>query len=273
MLNQATGGPFTVSETVNDGVFDIDAPEQVTATVGTVDYFGTNANGDVAVAPTGAGFDYFLYSNQSYANGFTVPSLVASDRAVVCFDAATMIATSNGEQRVDALQIGDLVRTADGRDVPIKWIGRQTIAKLFARENAQLVRISAGVLDNHADLYVTADHGMVLGGYVVNASALVNRETIDYVSLDDTPDSLTVYHVETEAHDVVLANGAPSETFVDGTGRAMFDNYAEYLALYGVERIIPEMTRPRITTQRLLPDAIKARLEIVGTVQNWSLSA
>jgi len=31
---------------------------------------------------------------------------------------------------------------------------------------------------------------------------------------------------------------------------------------YGAERIIPEMDRPRISSRRLLPDAIKARLRI-----------
>ena len=46
----------------------------------------------------------------------------------------------------------------------------------------------------------------------------------------------------------------------------MFDNYQEYLDLYGAERIIPEMDRMRITSRRLLPDAIKARLGIVDDV-------
>lgn len=43
-------------------------------------------------------------------------------------------------------------------------------------------------------------------------------------------------------------------------GRAAFDNYAEYLDLYGTERIIPEMRRHRITSQRLLPQTILARI-------------
>ncbi len=47
-------------------------------------------------------------------------------------------------------------------------------------------------------------------------------------------------------------------------GRAAFDNHAEYLDLYGSERIIPEMAQPRISTARLLPDALKARLGIFG---------
>ncbi|WP_420325652.1 hypothetical protein [Mameliella sp.] len=72
--------------------------------------------------------------------------------------------------------------------------------------------------------------------------------------------SYTVYHVETEEHDVILANGAPSETFIDYRDRRAFDNFDEYLDLYGCERIIPEMPAPRISSARLVPQAIKNRL-------------
>jgi len=99
---------------------------------------------------------------------------------------------------------------------------------------------------------------------VVNAGALVNGSTIDWVPLADLPDKVTYFHVETEDHDVILANGALAETFVDVMGRMAFDNYQEYVDLYGTERIIPEMDRPRISSQRMLPDAITARLGIVA---------
>jgi hypothetical protein len=137
------------------------------------------------------------------------------------------------------------------------------------------VCITAGTLGNHSDLYVTADHGMIVSlsnsevvgdplkdGLVINAGALVNGDTVRFVPVSEMPAQFTYYHVETEEHDVILANGAPSETFIDVAGRSVFDNYDEYLALYGVERIIPEMRKHRISTQRLLPDAIKARLGI-----------
>jgi hypothetical protein len=54
---------------------------------------------------------------------------------------------------------------------------------------------------------VTADHGMVIDGLVINASTLVNGDTIDFVPISELDDSFTVYHVETVAHDVILANG------------------------------------------------------------------
>ncbi|MBH0236260.1 Hint domain-containing protein, partial [Methylobrevis albus] len=99
----------------------------------------------------------------------------------------------------------------------------------------------------HTDLYLSADHGMIVDGLVVNAGALVNGDGIRFVSLSAMPKRFGYYHVETEAHDEILANGAPAETFVDYVGRKDFENYAEYLALYGSERLIPEMRRVRIS--------------------------
>lgn len=191
----------------------------------------------------------------------------------LCFAAGTWIATPGGEALVEDLRIGDLVTTADGRAVPVKWIGRQTIEKRLAGQRAQLVRIAAGALGNHSDLHVTADHGMVLDGYVVNASALVNGHSIDWVPIGDTPAVQTVYHLETEAHNVILANGAQAETFVDAATRENFDNYSEYLAMFGAERLVPEMNAIRISCRRLLPDDIQYRLGLLEAPGSHSVAS
>ena len=83
------------------------------------------------------------------------------------------------------------------------------------------------------------------------------------------PAEFTYFHIETENHDVILANGAPAETFIHYAGRMAFDNCGEYIELYGAERIIPEMDVPRISSRRLLPDAIKERLGIVEPEVDW----
>ena len=178
----------------------------------------------------------------------------------VCFAAGTCITTPSGETPVDTLRIGDLILTADGRAVPVKWIGRQTIVSLFAGDRARPVRVTAGALGNglpHTDLVLTADHALILEGFAINAGALVNGAT---VTLDPAPDRATYYHVETEEHDVILANGVPAESFVDYVGRTAFDNYAEYVDLYGQERGIAEMPLARISSARLVPRALRARL-------------
>lgn len=181
----------------------------------------------------------------------------------VCFAPGTLISTPLGETAVEALRIGDLITTADGRAVPVRWIGYQTVHKVFAGERARPVRIAAGALGAglpHSDLVLTADHALILDGLAINAGALVNGTTITLDPLPSVPDRVTYCHVETEHHDIILANGTPAETFVDYAGRRAFDNHAEYVALYGDERIITEMPLPRISTRRLVPPTIKARL-------------
>jgi hypothetical protein len=180
--------------------------------------------------------------------------------AANCFAEDTLIATPAGQVRVQDLAIGDLVCRAEGGVAPVLWLGKQTIVTRFAGDAARLVRIAAGVLGTHRELRVTQDHAMLVDGVLVNAGALVGLPGIDLVPLHQTPKRFAVYHIETEAHDAILANGAASESFIDYTGRQGFDNYAEYLALYGSERIYPEMDRPRITNARMLPEALRARL-------------
>lgn len=114
----------------------------------------------------------------------------------------------------------------------------------------------------HSDLYRSADHGLIWEGLVVNAGAMVNGASIRYVPRDELPKEFTYYHVETERHDELYANGAPAETFIDYIGRKAFDNYQEYLDRYGCDRLIPEMKRPRISAQRLLPQSLRAKLGI-----------
>jgi hypothetical protein len=207
-----------------------------------------------------------VVSNSPFTTGANI-GFTTTGTYAFCFAPGTGIATPAGEVAVERLGIGDPILTADGRVVPVRWIGRQTLTKLFAGDRARPVLIRAGALGDglpHRDLTVTADHGMILDGFVINAGTLVNGTTITLVPLSALPARVTYYHVETAAHDVILAHGAPTETFVDYAGRAAFDNHAEYLALYGDACPIPELPLPRITTARHIPAALRARLGLRG---------
>jgi hypothetical protein len=213
---------------------------------------------------------FWLVSSVSYAGGNGLNALNTVDPYNYCFIGGTMIATPAGEVPVEYLKRGDMVLTEDGREVPVKWIGEQRVKNwMFTLETQVPVCISKGALGDgvpHTDLYVSADHGILIDGLVINASALVNGNTVRFAPMAEMPPEFTYYHIETKNHDVVLANGLAAETFIDAAGRTAFDNHAEYLELYGAERVIPEMDRPRISSARLLPDAIKAR---IGLGQDW----
>ena len=188
------------------------------------------------------------------------PGFSNNTLGVACFLAGTMIATPNGERAVQELQAGDLVLTADGRAVPVLWLGEQLVKKRIGQvpEALEPVCIKAGMLGNHSDLYVTADHGMIVDGMVVNAGALVNGESVTWVNYAAP---YTVYHIETDAHEVLLANGAQAESFLDVVTRARFDNARKdgLNARKDGLRIIPEMPLPRVSSARLLPETLKHR--------------
>ncbi len=245
----------------------------VDGTAYTLEFFGyySDSGVDYVVANvTGVPNTGFLFSpNDAATTTAALPNVISETNVNtgvfnVCFAAGTLIATPDGETAVEALRIGDLVATTDGRAVPVKWIGRQTVSKLFTpAERFVPVRVAAGALGGglpHTDLVLTADHALILDGFAVNAGALVNGTTIAYENIDSLPERVTYYHVETQEHDVILANGAPAETYVDYIQRRAFDNFAEYLDLYGEERTIPEMPLPRISTARLVPAELRARL-------------
>ncbi|MBW4984593.1 Hint domain-containing protein [Mameliella sp. CS4] len=214
-------------------------------------------------APDGAQFGTAMGVNE-YADD---PSSQVLGSDTACFASGTLIATPDGERKVEALKIGDLITTVDGRAVPVRWIGRQTVHKAFASARVQPVRIAAGALGRGApckDLVLTSDHALILDGVAINAGALVNGTTIQVVPMEQQPERVTYYHVETEAHDVILANGLPAETYVDFVRRQAFDNYQDYVALYGEERSIPAMPLPRASSARLIPCALRSHLGLDG---------
>ena len=193
----------------------------------------------------------------------------------VCFLTGTMIATPDGERAVESLAIGDLVLTVDGETRPVRWMGVQTISRVFSDpQRGRPVTIRAGALgDNvpHRDLHVSPDHAMFVDGILAHAGALVNGTSI--VRMADVPERFTYHHIELEDHALVLAEGAPAETFVDAVTRRRFDNFPEYEALYGDEQpdMIAEHDAPRALTARQVPptlrDRLAARAEALGFVE------
>lgn len=275
--------PTAVENTVTDS--EDASLDDTTAVGGALDwsaagfpttFYGYTDSGDPILQVTVYGDDYFYILSDNGSLSGTSFTFSNTQPYMYCFAAGTMIATDNGEVAVETLRTGDSVRTSDGAVTAVKWIGRQTMVPMFAGARCQPVRIRAGALGHglpHSDLTVTADHGMVFypssgetveettqDGLVINASALVNGGAIDWLPMAELPDRFTVYHIETAAHDVILANGAAAETFIDYAGRRQFDNYAEYIALYGDDRVVAENPLPRISAARLVPPAIRQRI-------------
>ncbi len=179
-----------------------------------------------------------------------------------CFLAGTALLTAGGPVAVEALVIGQGLVTASGAVRPIKWIGRRAYARRFARTNPHLnpIVFQAHSLDDGVparDLRVSREHAMALDGLLVPAWLLINDATIRTAPIET---DLLYVHVELETHDIVLAEGAPTETFLDDESRAIFQNAGEYAALYPGDHLQRRFCAPRVREGAALA-AIRHRLE------------
>ena len=98
---------------------------------------------------------------------------------------------------------------------------------------------------------------MFLDGVLIPAEHLVNGVTIVRA---ETVESVEYWHVELGSHDVLLAEGTPSESFVDDNGRGIFHNAQTFHAMYpDEERVEAIYCAPRVEDGYTL-DAVRRRL-------------
>jgi hypothetical protein len=144
---------------------------------------------------------------------------------VVCFARGTLIGTPLGEVPVENLIVGQLVKTWGGKARPIVWVGTGKVLATRGRRNAATpVIVRKGALaDNvpHADLKVTKAHAFLIGDVLIPAEFLVNHRTIEW---DDRAQEVTLYHIELQSHDILVAHGAPAESYRDDGNRWLFQN-------------------------------------------------
>jgi hypothetical protein len=185
------------------------------------------------------------------------------DQLTFCFMAGTMIRTPTGETPVEALKRDDLVLTADGRALPVSWLGRQTIRARFSDPLRNWpIRICRDALAENTpcrDLLLSPDHAVMVDGVLIHAGALVNGATI--LRERAVPETFVYYHVELDDHALILAENVPAETFIDTVDRMHFDNWDEHEALYPRGKPIEEMPYPRAKARRQVPMHIRAALD------------
>jgi hypothetical protein len=156
------------------------------------------------------------------------------DITPACFCRGTLILSDRGEVAVEDLMIGDRLVTVSGAARRVKWIGHRAYDGRFVAANRGVlpIRVAAGALAAGVparDLLLSPEHALYLDGALVPAGQLVNGATIRQ---EKSVDRVEYFHIELEGHDVILAEGAPAETYVDCDNRFMFHNGAEFARLY-----------------------------------------
>ena len=147
-----------------------------------------------------------------------------------------MIRTPTGEQEISTLQIGELVVAHSGQEKPIKWIGRRRFhrdaGKPWSADAGPIKVVRSALTDGvpHRDLYLSPRHALYLDGLLITIGSLVNGRTI--VRCDaDQQQCLEYLNLELAEHNVVFADGAPSDTLFPSADHKQFDNWSERTSL------------------------------------------
>ena len=273
--------------------FNITAPTSTGTRTAVLVYKGQTADGIIAEK----GANYFLLTNKyiepaPIMNNYYYPTtadMQTSDQDAtpyaLCFASGTRIRTARGDIPVEALKVGDIAVTASGAYRPITWLGHREVecAALDAPHESWPVRVRAGAFGvgpcggnlPERDLRLSPGHPVLVGSganeHLVPIMCLINGTTIDRVEVP----SITYWHVELDAHDILLAEGLPAESFLDYGTRPWFGPDAEAHALANPDHVVPGLgarCRP-VAIDGQVVEAERRRLDAVFTMSLAAASA
>jgi hypothetical protein len=220
-----------------------------------------------------AGQTYYIQQGV-YQGDVNNTTMSVSGPAVACYASGTLIGTTKGEVRVEALNIGDLVITAAGEERPIRWIGHGVVDCHRHDDPRSVfpVKIAAGAFGEGRpaqDLLVSPNHAIcldLLGEALIPAIALVNGSTIRQIDVD----TVTYWHVELDSHDLLLANGQPAESYMDLGNRAFFGVGQGPVDPTRTPASLEDCCRPFLTEAAAL-NVVRDRLKARAIALGWHL--
>ncbi|GAN53707.1 Hint domain-containing protein [Tanticharoenia sakaeratensis] len=191
----------------------------------------------------------------------------ASSDTAACFLEGTLILTDRGDVAVETLVPGDIVmvQTTDGRiGRPVVWSGHQHVQVNVSAPEADAgypVRVLRNAIADglpQRDLLVTSEHCLQIDGGLIPVRMLVNGTTIAY---DRSITAYTYYHVETQDHSIIFAEGVPTESYLDTGNRHTFRQHGPVARLHAITaKSWAQDAAAPLTTARTVVEPIHARL-------------
>ena len=147
---------------------------------------------------------------------------------VICFTPGTGIATMSGQRLVEDLEVGDKVFTRDNGAQEIRWIGRKriTLGEGTLSQKLQPILIRRGALGYglpERDTLVSPNHRVLLINkqaqlyFDENEVLVAAKHLVGMPGIEHWVTSQVEYiHFLCDRHEIVLSNGAWTETFLPG---------------------------------------------------------
>ncbi len=190
--------------------------------------------------------EFIISSPSNIQNNYYSSNLPVTIFAPVCFSSGTNILTQSGDVPVEQLAVGDRVVTTTGEVRPIRWIGHRYLNGhgCVLPHDQQPVRIRAGAFGPGLparDLRLSPGHPVLVGadadgagGHLVPIMCLINGTSISREPVS----SVTYWHVELDAHDILLAEGLSAESYLDWGDRPFFTEGSDH-ALHNPDFVVP----------------------------------
>jgi len=218
---------------------------------GTLYLDDNDGNGSLALSFGSSSSDQFFITmtgGESIIEGSSLENSNVPILDVACFLKGTNILTPKGNMPVEKLKIGDMVKTYEGEDKPIKWIGHRHYTNLGHDHISELspILISKDAISDNMparDLYLSPGHAVVINKKLIHAARLVNGKSI---LQDFNISEIDYYHIELEQHELILAESCPVETFMNEYFRNQFENSDEFYNLYPNQRAPDQPCLPQL---------------------------
>ncbi|MGR3663066.1 MAG: Hint domain-containing protein [Paracoccaceae bacterium] len=215
-----------INSTVSDLIDGVNGTDTLNLQAGSV--IVDDIHGTITVV---AGTSYNLSSGTVTlpAGNVVTYKLFENGTGLACFLKGTQIITSRGEVAVEALKVGDMLQTLDNGLVAIQWIGARALTSHELIENPEMapIRIKAGALCHNTpnkDLYVSPQHRILIRSPIAERMFKAQEVLIPAVKLLDHPGiertngalNVEYFHILCKDHQVIISNGAPTESFYAG---------------------------------------------------------
>lgn len=182
-------------------------------------------NYDVTFAAAGT---YTLRFTEVDGDNDSYGALVDDISLFLCITNGAEIATPNGPVLIEDLAVGDMVTTQNGPK-PIRWIGTKHVTGDLIQQNPKMapIRIQKSALSHELptrDLWVSRQHRMVARNKIVERMfdlqsvlvSAVHLTKLNGIDIDAQRGDFTFFHLLFDEHEVIYANGAPTESLLLG---------------------------------------------------------